>query len=47
MPAAVVAQSVDSSVSPAWFRENVARIRPENAPADPADRISYGHPTRL
>ena len=41
MPATVVAERVGWSRSPAWFRENVARIRPEYAPADPADRISY------
>lgn len=41
MPATVLAERVGWSGSPAWFRENVARIRPEYAPADPADRISY------
>lgn len=41
MPATVIAERVGWSGSPAWFRENVARIRPEYAPADPADRISY------
>jgi transposase len=41
IPATVVAERVGWSGSPAWFRENVARIRPEYAPADPADRISY------
>nr|WP_148258079.1 IS21 family transposase [Pseudarthrobacter phenanthrenivorans] len=41
IPATVLAERVGWSGSPAWFRENVARIRPEFAPADPADRISY------
>lgn len=41
MPATVVAERVGWTGSPAWFRENVARIRPEYAPQDPADRISY------
>jgi transposase len=41
MPATVLAERVGWSGSPAWFRESVARIRPEYAPADPADRISY------
>ncbi|MDF9277606.1 IS21 family transposase [Arthrobacter sp. EH-1B-1] len=41
MPATVLAERVGWAGSPAWFRENVARIRPEYAPADPADRISY------
>ncbi|PVZ53838.1 IS21 family transposase [Arthrobacter sp. H-02-3] len=41
MPATVLAERVGWSGSPAWFRENVARIRPEYAPADPADRIRY------
>ena len=40
MPATVLAERVGWSGSPAWFRENVARIRPEYAPADPADGIS-------
>ncbi|WP_343317984.1 hypothetical protein AAFM46_11955 [Arthrobacter sp. TMP15] len=41
MPATVIAERIHWSSSPAWLRENVARIRPEYAPADPADRISY------
>lgn len=41
MPATVIAERIHWSGSPAWLRENVARIRPEYAPADPADRISY------
>jgi hypothetical protein len=35
MPVTVLAERVGWSGSPAWFRENVARIRPEYAPADP------------
>jgi hypothetical protein len=41
MPEPVLAERVGRSGSPAWFRENVARIRPDYAPADPAGRISY------
>ncbi|WP_243399928.1 IS21 family transposase [Arthrobacter glacialis] len=41
MPATVIAERIQWSGSPAWLRENVARIRPEYAPSDPADRISY------
>lgn len=41
MLAKVLAERVGWSGSPAWFRENVARIRPEYVPADPADWISY------
>jgi transposase len=41
MPATVIAERVGCAGSPAWFRENLARIRSEYAPADPADRISY------
>lgn len=41
MPATVLAERAGWSGSRSWFRENVARIRPDYAPADPADRISY------
>lgn len=41
MPATVIAERIHGSGSLAWLRENVARIRPEYAPVDPADRISY------
>ena len=37
MLAKVLAERVGWSGSPAWFRENVARIRPAYVPADPAD----------
>ncbi len=43
MPATVLAERVDWTGSPSWFRQNVAAIRSEYAPTDPADRIVY-HP---
>lgn len=43
MPATVLAERVGWSGSATWFRQNVARIRPDYAPPDPADRIVY-HP---
>jgi len=43
MPATVIAERVGWSGSATWFRQNVARIRPDYAPTDPADRIVY-HP---
>jgi len=43
MPATVLAERVGWTGSASWFRENVAAIRPEYAPSDPADRIVY-HP---
>jgi transposase len=43
MPATVLAERVGWTGSATWFRQNVARIRPEYAPTDPADRIVY-HP---
>ncbi len=43
MPATVLAERVGWSGSATWFRQNVARVRPDYAPADPADRIVY-HP---
>jgi len=39
----VLAERVGWSGSATWFRQNVARIRPDYAPTDPADRIVY-HP---
>jgi hypothetical protein len=41
MPATVLAERVGWSGSPSWFRENVARLRPEQRRADPADRLSW------
>lgn len=43
MPATVLAERVGWMGSATWFRQNVARIRPDYAPTDPADRIVY-HP---
>lgn len=43
MAATVLAERVGWEGSPSWFRENVAAIRPDYAPRDPADRIVY-HP---
>lgn len=43
MPATVLAERVGWTGSASWFRENVAAIRCEYAPRDPADRIVY-HP---
>ena len=41
MPATVIAERVSWSGSMSWFRERVAEIRPEYAPADPADRLEH------
>ncbi len=43
MPATVLAERVGWRGSRSWFRENVAVIRADYAPCDPADRIVY-HP---
>ena len=43
MPATVLAERVGWSGSATWFRQNVALVRPDYAPTDPADRIVY-HP---
>jgi transposase len=43
MPATVLAERVGWAGSATWFRQNVALIRPDYAPTDPADRIVY-HP---
>ena len=43
MPATVLAERVGWTGSATWFRQNVAVIRPDYAPTDPADRIVY-HP---
>ena len=42
MPATVLAERVGWSGSSSWFRENVARLRPEQRRADPADRLEWG-----
>jgi hypothetical protein len=41
MPATVLAERVGWTGSIRWFRENVARLRPEQRPVDPADRIVW------
>ncbi|TFB71486.1 IS21 family transposase [Cryobacterium sp. Hz9] len=41
MPATVLAERLAWTGSITWFRETVARLRPEYAPADPADRLNY------
>ncbi|KAA0098454.1 IS21 family transposase [Mycolicibacterium sp. P1-5] len=41
MAATVIAQRVGWSGGHSWFGENVARIRPEYAPADPCDRLVH------
>jgi transposase len=43
MPATVLAERIGWLGSATWFRQNVARLRPDYAPTDPADRIVY-HP---
>jgi transposase len=41
MPATVLAERVGWSGSSSWFRENVARLRPEQHRVDPADRLVW------
>jgi transposase len=41
MPSTVIAQRVGWTGGHSWFAENVARIRPEYAPADPCDRLVH------
>ena len=41
MPASVIAERVAWTGSMTWFRENVARLRPEHRPVDPADRLTW------
>ncbi|MEI2704059.1 MAG: IS21 family transposase [Ilumatobacteraceae bacterium] len=41
MPATVLAERVGWQGSSSWFRENVARLRPEQRPADPTDRLVW------
>jgi hypothetical protein len=41
MPATVIAERVGWDGSMSWFRENVARLRPEHRLPDPADRLSW------
>jgi hypothetical protein len=41
MPATVIAERVGWSGSITWFRDNVRRLRPEQRPIDPADRLVW------
>lgn len=41
MPATVLAERVGWTGSIRWFRDNVARLRPEHRPIDPADRLVW------
>jgi hypothetical protein len=41
MPASVIAERVGWSGSSSWFRENVARLRPEHRRVDPTDRLLW------
>lgn len=41
MPATVLAERVGWQGSSSWFRENVARLRSEQRPVDPADRLVW------
>jgi transposase len=41
MPATVIAERLGWDGSSSWFRENVARLRPEHRRPDPADRLSW------
>jgi transposase len=41
MPATVLAERVGWAGSSSWFRENVARLRPEHRRVDPADRLEW------
>lgn len=41
MPATVLAERVGWDGSIRWFRDNVARLRPEVRPPDPADRLIW------
>jgi transposase len=41
MPATVIAERVGWEGSSSWFRDNVARLRPEHRRPDPADRLTW------
>ena len=41
LPAVVLAERVGWTGSESWFRENVARLRPQLRPIDPADRLCW------
>ena len=42
LPGSVIAERVGWAGSMTWFRENVALLRPEHRPVDPADRLVWG-----
>jgi transposase len=41
MPATVLAERVGWIGSITWFRDNVRRLRPQHAPVDPCDRLTW------
>ena len=41
MPATVLAERVGWQGSITWFRDNVRRLRPQHAPVDPCDRLTW------
>lgn len=41
MPATVIAERVGWTGSISWFRDNVRRLRAEDRPVDPSDRLSW------
>jgi hypothetical protein len=41
MPATVLAERVGWTGSITWFRDNVRRLRPQHAPVDPCDRLTW------
>ena len=41
MPATVIAERVGWTGSITWFRDNVRRLRPEQRPVDPVDRLVW------
>jgi len=41
LPATVIAERVGWAGSSSWFRDNVARLRPEHRRVDPADRLAW------
>ncbi|MCE5289252.1 MAG: IS21 family transposase [Nocardiaceae bacterium] len=41
MPATVIGERIGWTGSASWLRERIAQLRPEYAPADPADRLEH------
>jgi transposase len=41
MPATVISERVGWTGSITWFRDNVRRLRPQHAPVDPCDRLTW------